>query len=180
MTTSHPRPWHRDSIFGDGPRRPLDREQRARFKFLLNAHRRARRLTAHAELVGAALVKRLGVDGQLDPAHATLAADVGCASRTVRRALDAMKAIGLLMWQRRLVRDGWRVAQTSNAYLLALTANPHATPSFSCGGQSGRQTTKQVIHTVPQVSLAEVRAAQAALAERRRVIEQKMLTREAF
>src|SRR4051794_13801718 len=56
MPTAHPRPWHRDSRFGDGPRRPLDREQRARFRFLLNAHRRAGHLTPHAEMVGDALV----------------------------------------------------------------------------------------------------------------------------
>jgi hypothetical protein len=40
----HPRPWHRGSVFGDGPRRPLDREQRARIKYLLNAHSGWRRL----------------------------------------------------------------------------------------------------------------------------------------
>ena len=38
------------------------------FSFLLNAHRRTRRLTPLAELIGNALVKRLGTDGQLDPA----------------------------------------------------------------------------------------------------------------
>jgi hypothetical protein len=174
MTTPHPRPWHRDSVFGDGPRRPLDREQRARFRFLLNAHRRARRLTATHEIVGNALVRRLGVDGQLDPSHDTIAADVGCASRTVRRALDALKTIGLLIWQRRLVRDGWRTSQTSNAYALAMTANPPATPPVSCGGQSDRQTRKEVIHPVQQSTAADVRAAQAALAERRRVIEARI------
>jgi hypothetical protein len=61
----HPRPWHCGSVFGDGPRRPLDRERRARFRYLLNAHRRVRRLTPLTELIGNALVRRLGVDGQL-------------------------------------------------------------------------------------------------------------------
>jgi hypothetical protein len=56
----HPRPWHRGSVFGDGPRLPLDREQRARFRYLLNAHRRVRRLTPLTELIGNALVRRLG------------------------------------------------------------------------------------------------------------------------
>jgi hypothetical protein len=102
MPTAHPRPWHRHSQFGPGPRRPLDREQRARFRFLLTAHRRAR-LTPHAELIGNALVRRLGIDGQLDPAHETVARDVGCSSRTVRRALGALKAIGLVL----LGSAGW-------------------------------------------------------------------------
>jgi hypothetical protein len=72
-------------------------------------------------MIGTALVRRLGVDGQLDPSHDTIAGDVGCCSRTVRRALEALKGLGLVLWQRRLVRVGWRTAQTSNAYLLALT-----------------------------------------------------------
>jgi CRP-like cAMP-binding protein len=110
MPTAHFRPWHRSSQFGDGPRRPLDREQRARFRYLVNAHRRARHLTPLAEQIGHALVRRLGEDGQLDPSHDTIAADVGCCARTVRRALGALKALGLVMWQQRVVRCGWRWA----------------------------------------------------------------------
>jgi len=177
MPTSHPRPWHRGSVFGDGPRRPLDREQRARFRYLLTAHRRARRLSPTAELIGTALVRRLSVAGQLDPAHDTIAGDVGCCSRTVRRALEAMRALGLLLWQRRLVRDGWRVAQTSNAYLLALTANAPEIRAPRCDGQSVRQTRRIDFISVTKSSPAEVRAAQAALAERRAAIEARLLTK---
>jgi hypothetical protein len=137
MTSPHPRPWHRDSVFGDGPRRPLDREQRARFRFLLNAHRRARRLTPTIELVGNALVRRLGTDGQCDPAHDTIANDVGCCAKTVRRALATLRTLGMLMWQRRIVRTGPCVDQISNAYVLF---TPHGNPS---GGQSVRQTLKE-------------------------------------
>jgi hypothetical protein len=139
VPTPHPHPWHRDSVFGDGPRRPLDREQRARFRYLLSAHRRARRLTPRAELVGDALVRRLGVDGRLDPSHHRLAEDVGYGSRTVRWALAALKAVGLIMWRCRVVRDGWAVRQTSNAYVLALSA-VGTLPTPVCGGQSGRET----------------------------------------
>jgi len=60
MSANHPRPWHRGSVFGVGPRRPLDREQRARFRFLLLAHARAGRLSPKAQWVGEALLKRLG------------------------------------------------------------------------------------------------------------------------
>jgi hypothetical protein len=36
MSNPHQRPYHAGSVFGAGPRRPLDREQRARFRFLLS------------------------------------------------------------------------------------------------------------------------------------------------
>jgi hypothetical protein len=134
MPNPHPRPWHRGSVFGDGPRRRLDREQRARFRYLLNAHRRAHRLTPLTELVGNALVRRLGVDGQLDPSHDTIGEDAGCSSRTVRRALVALRVLGLLVWQRRILRAGPCVDQTSNAYMLL---TPDGNPT---GGQNVRQT----------------------------------------
>src|SRR4051812_37176993 len=72
--------------------------------------------------IGLALLKRLGTTGRCDPSHATLAADAGCKSaKTAERAAAALKALGLLTWVRRLVRSsgtGWRVEQTSNAYVL--------------------------------------------------------------
>jgi AraC-like DNA-binding protein len=133
MSTAHPRPWRRGSLFTDGPRHPLDREQRAVWRARLDIARRGGRITAtHAE-VGRALVRRLGQDGRLDPSHETIAGDAGCSDRTVRRALEALAGCGLVRWVRRLVRDGWRAVQTSNAY--ELTAPGQGTP---CGGQNGR------------------------------------------
>jgi hypothetical protein len=76
----HPKPWHCGSVFGEGQRRPLDREQHARFRFLLRIHHQAGKLTRAAGDVGEALLRRLGIDGRCDPAHATLAADAGCHS----------------------------------------------------------------------------------------------------
>ena len=184
MPNAHARPWHKGSLFGPGPRRPLDREQRARFRYLLNMHRRARHLTPLAEIVGNVLVKRLSVDGQCDPAHDTIAADAGCCARTVRRALDALKALGLVVWQRRIVRAGWRTSQTSNAYILALSANPEPAPirAKCCGGQSGRETRKIKDSPVQQLAMMmtvkERIAAQTALAQRRGVIEARLLTRD--
>ncbi|MFL5286241.1 MAG: hypothetical protein ACJ8AW_36010 [Rhodopila sp.] len=122
MPVAHPRPWRRDSIFGDGPRQPLNRDDRARFKYLLNAHHRAGRITRACRDIGLALLKRLGTTGRCDPSHATLAADAGCkTSKTAERATAALKALGLLTWVRRLVRTsatGWRAEQTSNQYCL--------------------------------------------------------------
>jgi hypothetical protein len=178
MPTAHPRPYHAGSLFGDGPRRPLDREQRAQFRFLLTAHRRARRLTPHAELVGNALVRRLSVEGQCDPGHDTLAADAGCCARTVRRALDALKAVGLLIWQRRLVRNGWRTSQTSNAYVLVPSGigTLPAAPAKRCGGQTGRESRSES-SLLPPASPREVADARAALARRRAAIEGRLLNR---
>ena len=164
MPRSHPRPWHRGSLYGDGRRVPLDRERRARVRFLLSAHRRARRLTPTAELVGTALLKRLGIDGQCDPAHATLAADVGCSARTVGRATVAMRALGLLRWDQRLIRSGWRTEQTSNAYELVPAAAVPAMmlPLPRCDGQNGRETPK--VKFIDEDAVAKASAAQQLLA----------------
>jgi hypothetical protein len=138
-TPLHLRPWHRGSVFGDGPRRPLCREQRARVKFLLRAHRGVGRITAAGEDVGLALLKRLSADGRCDPSYATLGTDAGCSERTTRRATRRMAEIGLLRWQQRLVRAGNRAVQTSNAYLL-LTPVGAVSPGFVSGGQTVLET----------------------------------------
>ena len=174
MPANHPRPWRRNSLFTAGTRRPLDREQRARFRFLLHAHARAGSLAAKHEWVGEALLKRLGVNGQCDPAQDTLANDAGCSARTVRRATAAMRALGLLRWQTRLVRVGWRAEQTSNAYELVPSVE---NPSLRCGGHSGRETAKEVLPSYPPPSAALILAARTTLEARRRQVQAKMLTR---
>ena len=159
------RRWRSGSVFGDGRRVPLDRERRARFRFLVDQHRRARRLTPTAELVGTALLKRLGVDGQCDPSHATLAADVGCSARTVGRATATMRDLGLLRWDQRLIRSGWRTEQTSNAYELVPAAVPAMVlPLPRCGGQSGQETPKGKFINIDEDAVAQASAAQQLLA----------------
>lgn len=114
--------WRRDSIFGTGPRRPLDREQRARFRALLHLHRRPGRLTLACVAVGRVLLDMLGADGRLDPSHATLAARAAVDVATVKRALVRLRELGFVAWARRLIRDagtGWRAEQVTNAYALA-------------------------------------------------------------
>ena len=115
------RKWRKDSIFGDGPRVPLDRERRAQFRAKLHLQRRPGRLTIAAAELGRVLADMLGADGRLDPSHETLAARAGMHVATVQRALAQLKAFGFLDWTRRLVRGastGWRCEQTSNAYVL--------------------------------------------------------------
>jgi hypothetical protein len=50
--------WRKNSIFGDGPRVRLDRNGRARFRFLARAHRDAGRLTADDVAVAEVLVSK--------------------------------------------------------------------------------------------------------------------------
>jgi hypothetical protein len=174
MSNAHPRPWHRGSLFGPGPRRPLNREQRAVWRARLTLFRRARKLTPLYEDIGLAMLKRLSADGQLDPSHQTVADDVGCNARSVRRALTAFRACGLICWVQRLVRTGWRCVQTSNSYMMTI-GHPPASAVSACGGQAGQQTEKIDIPTVQPASPEAVVAAQDALAKRRAVVEARLL-----
>jgi hypothetical protein len=158
LPNAHPRPWHRASLFCDGPRRPLSTDQRRAWLARACLERRAGRLTALYVEVGRALLRRLRDDGRCDPSQVTLAADAGCSERTVRRALVAMRELGLLDWQQRLVRRPWpaggrgatRAEQTSNSYELRLPTGPAATlrvpsPLPRCGGQAGRGIPNRLI-----------------------------------
>jgi hypothetical protein len=66
-----------------------------------------------------------------------------------------------------------------HAYLLApaAVANLPEIRAPRCGGQSGHQTLTEVISTVQQATQAEIAAAQAALAQRRAAIEERLLTK---
>lgn len=162
----HPRPWRRGSQFGEGPRRPLSAHERRAWAARAELERCAGRLTALHVVVGRALLRRLGQDGQCDPSHATLATDASCSERTVRRALAALAAVGLVGWEKRLVRRSWpaggagatRAEQTSNAYELRLPVGAVAPPAErqaraarrvpNCGGQGGREILSQYIPSV--------------------------------
>jgi hypothetical protein len=123
--------WRRNSIFGVGPRVPLDREQRAQFRAKLLLQRRPGRLTLAAVQIGRIMLDMLGADGQLDPSVATLAIRTAVHPPTVTRALTRLKECGFLDWTRRMRRDsstGWRSEQTSNAYVLRV---PASDPQFA-------------------------------------------------
>jgi DNA-binding transcriptional MocR family regulator len=165
----------------------MDHDRRAVFRARLDLHRRAGQITANQKIVGEALLKRLGEDGRCDPSHQTLADDSGESISTVQRALKAFRALGMVSWVRRLVRVGWRVAQTSNAYLLTLGDTPGKPKKLvlRCDGQADRQTRKRSDSTVqpavPVVSPAEQQEACAALAridaQRAPVIQARLLTK---
>lgn len=180
----HPRPWHRGSLFGDGPRRSFGADERRAWLARAEGERRAGRLTALHVDVGRALLKRLGEDGRCDPAHATLATDAGCGERTVRRALAGLRDAGMLAWEQRVVRRPWpeggpgatRAEQTSNAYVLLLPTGPIVATSPRpvqlrlprCDGQAGRETFVSVIlREFPTRSEAEQREHEAMMAARK-------------
>ena len=125
--------WHKKSIFGEGPREPLDREKRCRFRALLHLNRRPGRLTIAAAQLGRVMLDMLGQDGRLDPCIQTLATKAGMAVATIKRALAQLKAFGFLVWVRRLVRGpetGWRAEQSSNAYALRVpSSGAHFAPA---------------------------------------------------
>jgi hypothetical protein len=75
-----------------------------------------------------------------------------------------MQALGLLTWQRRIVRAGWRTEQTSNAYMLIPTA---ALPAVCCGGQSGRATKRIDISYSKTVGIEDTAARESAIRQLR-------------
>jgi len=172
----HPRPWRRGSLFGNGPRRPLSADERRAWITRADGERRTGRLTALYVEVARVLLRRLGVDGQCDPAHATLARDAGCDPSSVLRALKALQGVGLVAWERRLVRRPWpaggpgatRAEQTSNAYELLLPDRPVAPREErrcsavrhrpDCDRQPARETPSQVIlKGLPELTETEQR-----------------------
>ena len=125
--------YHHVSIFGPGPRVPLDREQQAVFRAKLKLARRPGRLTIAGAEIGRVLLNMMGADGRLDPMLDTIAKKARVCRSTVQRALDQLKALGFLDWTRRLVRDRDGTRQTSNAYVLMV---PKADGHFAIVGIS--------------------------------------------
>lgn len=159
MEYAHPRPWHAGSLFISGPRRPLSLGDRCLWLSKLGNALQARQISGKEYLAGRALLSFIGEDGRLDPSHAAIAERASCSERTVRRALARFEALGLLRWQRRLVRrpGAWRSEQTSNAYELVPDGRPITprTPMIQgalrlrCGGQDGREGSSVRITEVP-------------------------------
>lgn len=133
MPALHPRPWHGGSELGPGPRRKLSYAMREQYRRLLDRACGSGAITPMGERVGRRLVDLLGADGRLDPSYATLARMVGCCEKTARSAVKALIAAGLLRKVTRVVRAGWRVIQTTNAYeiLLPATAAVEASALFA-------------------------------------------------
>jgi hypothetical protein len=76
------------------------------------------------------------------PSHRTLAARARCGVRTVQRALQAARRLGLVEWAATRVRAVWRSLRGPNRYVLKV---PAAAVQWlrRTGGQSGRRDTNE-------------------------------------
>jgi hypothetical protein len=83
------------------------------------------------------------------PSHEFLARRVRCSVRTVQRALEAARALGLVDWSAQRVRASWRLLRASNRYVLKLPAGP-VQPGPHGPGNQGRATTGQAGRGVTQ------------------------------
>jgi hypothetical protein len=76
------------------------------------------------------------------PSHRTLAARARCGLRTVQRALQAARRLGLVEWTATRVRAAWRSLQGPNRYVLKV---PAAAVQWlrRTGGQIGQRDTNE-------------------------------------
>ena len=179
MPSSHPRPWHRKAVFGDGPRVPMCRERRAVWKTRLEIRRRLGHVTDGHAQVGKALITRQGKDGRCDPSHETLAADSAesvdyrqagakCVSRVRSRMVDAADGPRRLAGgpdQQRLCSHARRCAQHPSKNLRGSNWPRNHTGVFRplfffCAERLRRQ------RAAAEAALARRRAAFAASPER--------------
>jgi hypothetical protein len=122
-----------------------------------------------------------GTGGACWPAHTTLADRAGCCVRTVQRALDEARDLGLVSWCERRVRRGWRWLRTSNRYRLMTPAGevqpgqrkpawrPFTAPATT--GQEARGGENKTKKEALQAVLAEAAALPDLLAIRRAAFE---------
>lgn len=121
----------REKVFDDRRYRvPLDRNEKARVMMRARSYNaRCRQPRQHGGPLTHATMQVLrallwdfhnSATGRCFPSYEKIAAAAGCGRATVRPALKALEAAGLLTWVHRLVRvvnDGQsRVVRTSNAY----------------------------------------------------------------
>jgi hypothetical protein len=125
-----------------------------------------------------------GTGGVAWPSHSTLASRARCCVRTVQRALAAAQELGLVTWTERRVRAGWRWLRTSNVYRFLVPTGPVAARPIMSGvralsttGHRVREGESQVKKEALAAFLAGAAAGPDLLAQRRAVMEQRMLGR---
>lgn len=115
--------WIRTSQFGTGPRVPMARNDLDLYRAKLVLMRRPGGISSGVRDVGEALSRMIGRDGRLNPTIEHIAAAARQSVSTVKRALATLRRCGFVSWVNRIVRvndSGWKVAQTSNAYVLTI------------------------------------------------------------
>jgi hypothetical protein len=102
------------------------------------------------------------------PSHQTLAARARCCVRTVQRALEAAKALGLVSWAERRIKAAWRSLRTSNRYVLLVPIEPVRTTGQQAGGVTyeRKKVGSEAEPTAPEVRRGRLEEL-AAIATRR-------------
>lgn len=96
-----------------------------------------------------------------NPKHRSLARAARCSTRTVRRALARLAALGLLSWTRRVVCcRGWR-AQVANSYSVG--ASPSLSPCLPIRISCSASLSPPGSQAPAEQSIAAARAALAAV-----------------
>lgn len=83
-----------------------------------NSVARSPKLSAPAKLVYLSISSRLNFPEGQHPSHATMATEASCSVATVKRALNELRAAGVIEWEHR--GDG-RGGQGTNAYRLIVS-----------------------------------------------------------
>lgn len=173
--------WRSGSVFGTGPRRPIDADQRLKLRaWAYEAQRKGMICRGTRDLM-LGLLRRTGADGGCFPSHATLAAELRCHERTVRTWLATLRDCKALTWTRRMVRDGWRAVQTSSAYvfgdpppIVAASGGRNARGIKEKKENKGMAAVSVVAQALAMGWKGTQEQARNALAERARLITERM------
>lgn len=173
--------WHRHSEYAhSGHKAPLSRDERVRWREMVRFGHKAGKITHGAKHVAAEMLACLGADGRLDPSQETLARLAAVGERTVRRALEQLRAAGLVEWACRIIRTRQGSRQTSNAYRLRI---PGKATWPEPNGHRGRGTSKlrTTSEKAPQsdLSVMPANAREALDVAKRRLLERFAATQAA-
>jgi hypothetical protein len=171
--------YHRNSQFGPPERRPLERNMRVRILHLAIAlDHRTRQKGQHGgvlkrtgiEVLRVLLFKFLNMKtGACFPSHQQIAQAAGCCIETVRKAIRALEAAGIITTIRRKIvatftsrqyRARYDVmVQDSNSYLLNVPLSDRPTegdlalpllrPSKEADTKNRHETTQEILNTLP-------------------------------
>lgn len=75
-------------------------------------------ISGHAKVVYISLTSRTSRNNRSWPSHALLAKEAGVGVTTIKTALNELKALGLVRWEKRTRDDG---GATSNMYFIETT-----------------------------------------------------------
>lgn len=116
----------------------------------VDAERAIGNLTRSYKDVLLALPTFRGHGGEIFPSHESIARRARVSVRTVERALNHARFLGMVHWFRRDIRRGWRKLRTSNRYFLMVPAGRAVEgrrpvfPSRRTNRQAGRLQAKEV------------------------------------